>query len=118
MAEAGVDISGHRSKNVAELHGVDFDVVVTVCGHANERCPRFQGKTKVIHGGFDDPPRWPPTPRPKRKLSPITGAFGMKSNALFSFQKKGTGGSLENHVPVTDQRIAGVYKEKIHVASE
>ncbi|MBK8871930.1 MAG: arsenate reductase ArsC [Elusimicrobia bacterium] len=56
MAEAGVDISGHRSKNIAEFGGVDFDVVVTVCGHANEHCPVFPGKTKVIHVGFDDPP--------------------------------------------------------------
>ena len=56
MAEAGVDISGHRSKNIAELHGVDFDVVVTVCGHAHEHCPVFPGKTKIIHVGFEDPP--------------------------------------------------------------
>lgn len=56
MAEAGVDISGHRSKNVTELEGIDFDVVVTVCGHANEHCPRFPQKAKVIHAGFDDPP--------------------------------------------------------------
>jgi arsenate reductase len=57
MAEAGVDISGQRSKKVDELHGVSFDYVVTVCGHANESCPVFAGKTKVIHVGFDDPPR-------------------------------------------------------------
>lgn len=56
MAEAGVDISGHRSKNIIELKGVDFDRVVTVCGHANKHCPVFPGKTKVIHVGFEDPP--------------------------------------------------------------
>jgi len=57
MAEAGVDISGHRSKNVKELLDVDFDYVVTVCGHAHETCPMFPGKAKVVHLGFDDPPR-------------------------------------------------------------
>lgn len=56
MAEAGVDISGHRSKHVRELAGVSFDYVVTVCGHANESCPVFPGKTEVVHVGFDDPP--------------------------------------------------------------
>ena len=56
MAEAGVDISGHRSKNIVDLNGVDVDVVITVCGHANEHCPVFPGTTKVIHVGFDDPP--------------------------------------------------------------
>jgi arsenate reductase len=57
MAEAGVDISGHRSKHVDELKDVLFDYVVTVCDHANESCPVFPGKTKVVHVGFDDPPR-------------------------------------------------------------
>ena len=57
MAEAGVDISGHKSKTVADLPTKDFDFVVTVCDHAHESCPLFPGKTKVVHVGFDDPPR-------------------------------------------------------------
>ena len=56
MAEAGVDISRHVSKNVDTLLGVPFDYVVTVCGHANENCPFFPGSAKVVHVGFDDPP--------------------------------------------------------------
>ena len=57
MSEAGVDISGHHSKHVRELSGVAFDYVVTVCGNAQESCPVFPGRTKVVHVGFDDPPR-------------------------------------------------------------
>jgi arsenate reductase len=57
MAEAGVDISGHTSKTVADLPSKDFDYVVTVCDHAHESCPLFPGNTKVVHVGFDDPPR-------------------------------------------------------------
>ena len=57
MAEAGVDISGHRSKHADELKDIDFDYVVTVCDHARESCPRFSGRTEVVHVGFDDPPR-------------------------------------------------------------
>ncbi len=57
MAEAGVDISGHRSKLVGELSDVSFDVVVTVCGHAHETCPALPGAPRVVHVGFDDPPR-------------------------------------------------------------
>jgi len=56
MAEAGVDISSHRSKHVNELKDVPFDCVVTVCGHAHEHCPVFPGRTRVMHAGFDDPP--------------------------------------------------------------
>ena len=57
MREAGVDIQGQQSQTVDELETGDFDYVVTVCGHADERCPAFPGKTKVIHVGFDDPPK-------------------------------------------------------------
>jgi arsenate reductase len=57
MAEAGVDISGHRSQLLSEFAAVDFDYVVTVCSHAHESCPLFPGKAKVVHVGFDDPPR-------------------------------------------------------------
>jgi len=57
MAEAGVDISGQRSKHVDELRAVEFDYVVTVCDQAQEHCPVFRGKAKVVHVGFDDPPR-------------------------------------------------------------
>lgn len=57
MAEAGVDISGQRSKHVDELNGVPFDYVVTVCDQAHEACPLFPGRTKIVHVGFDDPPR-------------------------------------------------------------
>lgn len=57
MAEAGVDISAQQSKHVRELSEIAFDYVVTVCDHAHEHCPFFPGKAKVIHQGFDDPPR-------------------------------------------------------------
>ena len=56
MAEAGVDISGHRSKHVDELKDIDFDYVVTVCDHAAETCPVFPAPVPTIHQGFDDPP--------------------------------------------------------------
>ncbi len=57
MAEVGVDISRQTSKTPEELGPVPFDYVVTVCGDANERCPIFPGKAKVVQVSFDDPPR-------------------------------------------------------------
>jgi arsenate reductase len=56
MAEAGVDISGHRSKLLAEVIDIPFDCVVTVCDDANESCPVFPGRVKRVHVSFDDPP--------------------------------------------------------------
>lgn len=57
MGEIGIDISGQYSKLLDDVMDVDFDYVVTVCGHANENCPNFPGKVKIIHAGFDDPPK-------------------------------------------------------------
>ncbi|MDD8046337.1 MAG: arsenate reductase ArsC [Verrucomicrobiota bacterium] len=57
MAEAGVDISDHQSQSVEDLPVQQFDYVVTVCGHAHEYCPIFPGNAKVVHVGFDDPPK-------------------------------------------------------------
>ena len=57
MAEAGVDISGQRSRHVRELLDIPFDWVITVCDAANESCPVFPRPVKRLHVSFDDPPR-------------------------------------------------------------
>ncbi len=57
MAEAGVDITGQRSQRIEEFADTPLDYVVTVCSHAHETCPRFPGEAKVVHVGFDDPPK-------------------------------------------------------------
>jgi len=56
MAEAGIDISRQRSKDIDSLGSVEFDYVVTLCDNARESCPYYPAKTKLIHMGFDDPP--------------------------------------------------------------
>jgi arsenate reductase len=57
MQEAGVDISTQSSKLAESLSEVPLDVVITVCGHADENCPAFLTRAKVVHVGFDDPPK-------------------------------------------------------------
>ena len=60
MAEAGVDISGQKSQHIDEFKDVKIDYVITVCNHAHETCPWFPAGCKVIHVGFDDPPKLSP----------------------------------------------------------
>jgi arsenate reductase len=55
MRELGIDISGHRSKNVDEFEGQQFDYVITVCDNARESCPVFFGKAEKLHHDFVDP---------------------------------------------------------------
>jgi arsenate reductase len=55
MREAGIDITGHRSKRVDEFAGQEFDYVITVCDNARETCPVFFGKAQKLHHDFEDP---------------------------------------------------------------
>jgi arsenate reductase len=56
MAEAGVDISGHRSESVERYLDHDFDDLITVCDRARESCPVMGGAARHLHWPFDDPP--------------------------------------------------------------
>jgi len=55
MKEDGIDISGHSSNNIDEYRDVDFDLVITVCDNAKERCPYFPTRAKKFHYNFPDP---------------------------------------------------------------
>jgi arsenate reductase len=55
MAEIGIDISGHRSKNMNEFLSQQVNTVITVCGHADQACPIFPGQVNRNHWEFDDP---------------------------------------------------------------
>ena len=83
MKESGVDISKHYSKLTSELKGIEFDFVITVCGHANENCPFFPGKTKVIHVGFEDPRNLPKNTKKKKTNLTVTEKSGTKSAVSF-----------------------------------
>ena len=58
MAEIGVDISGHRSKSIQEFAGQNFDLVLTLCDDAAQRCPLWPGAALKMHLPFDDPGRF------------------------------------------------------------
>jgi arsenate reductase len=55
MREVGIDITWHRSKNVDEFEGQQFDYVITVCENARETCPVFFSAAKKLHHDFEDP---------------------------------------------------------------
>ena len=55
MAEVGIDISAHTSDHVDQYVAQDFDLVLTVCDSARERCPVFPGAKWMLHRDFGDP---------------------------------------------------------------
>jgi len=57
MREAGVDISQQRSTPLTPDMLDWADLVVTVCGHADEQCPVLPAGTRKEHWPLDDPAR-------------------------------------------------------------
>jgi len=55
MQEKGIDISGQHSKAFDWDLARQMDVVVTVCGHANESCPVLPPEVKRLHWPLEDP---------------------------------------------------------------
>ena len=97
MAEAGVDISGQQSRLVSELPVQDFDYVVTVCDHAHESCPLFPGTARVVHRGFDDPPR-------------LAAAAASEEEALEHYRR--VRDEIRAFVETLPESLAGVERER------
>ena len=57
MQEAGIDISGQASTIVNDDMLNLADIVVTVCGHADEQCPVLPQGVKKVHWPLTDPAR-------------------------------------------------------------
>ena len=55
MQQAGVDISGQESTRLTDEMLESADLVVSVCGHADENCPVLPAGTRKIHWPLDDP---------------------------------------------------------------
>jgi len=88
MKEIGIDISGHRSKNLSEFDGQSFDCVITLCGDANETCPLYIGGTKRTHIGFDDPAKATGTQEDKlNKFRRVRDDIKEKLTAFFEAQR-------------------------------
>jgi arsenate reductase len=79
MKEDGLDISAHTSNHVDEYLHIPFDLILTVCDHASERCPIFPSSAKRIHYNFPDPAKATGTD------AEITAAFRQVRDEIKSF---------------------------------
>jgi arsenate reductase len=55
MAEAGIEISGQRSKTLDEVPWRDADTIVSLCSEAEAECPTVGGAVRRVHWPLDDP---------------------------------------------------------------
>jgi protein-tyrosine-phosphatase/DNA-binding transcriptional ArsR family regulator len=55
MAERGIDIAGHRTKQLRRFARSRFDRVITLCDKVREICPEFHGRPPTVHWSMADP---------------------------------------------------------------
>ena len=55
MNEAGVDISSQESTQLTPDMLENANVVITVCGHADEHCPVLPAGIRKVHWPLEDP---------------------------------------------------------------
>lgn len=55
LRELGIDISAHTSKHMNDFLARRITTVITVCGNADQACPRYPGQAHRHHWGFEDP---------------------------------------------------------------
>lgn len=94
MAEVGIDLSGHTSKTLFELPDPwNFDLVLTVCDAAAERCPAYPAQTQRRHVSFPDP-----SGRELAEWRRVRDALGRMSEYLLRELKAGRWPSEESLV--------------------
>ncbi len=81
MREVGVDLSSHTSDLVDQYRGQPFDVVLTVCDSARERCPYFPADAERLHYSFPDPAAAPGSEEE------ILGAFRSVRDAIRDYAR-------------------------------
>lgn len=57
MRERGIDLQGQRSRHLDELHGLAFDIAITVCDRVREQCQAYAFCETNLHWSIPDPAR-------------------------------------------------------------
>jgi len=55
MKKIGIDISKQISQKIDLNRLNNYDLVITLCGDARDKCPLLNNKSKILHWNLDDP---------------------------------------------------------------
>ena len=55
MQEKGIDITTQESTKISNEQLSQYDLIVTLCGDARDRCPNLTDNQKNIHWDLEDP---------------------------------------------------------------
>ena len=82
MNEAGVDIQFQSSDDIAAKRLENFDMIVTLCGHAKDSCPTLPSGVSSDHWPLSDPAAF------RGKVSEVREAFRLSRNEIERRVKK------------------------------
>ena len=55
MDDISISISNHQSTRISDKKIHEFDMLITLCGDAKDKCPVLEPNTEHIHWGIEDP---------------------------------------------------------------
>lgn len=85
MAAAGIDIAAHTSDRLEPGMLDDIDLLITVCGHADEQCPVVPGRVERLHWPLPDPARATGTEADVRAaFAAVRDELGARARALIA----------------------------------
>ena len=58
MKDIDIEISHHKSKKINFNDIKKYDLVITLCGDAKNKCPIFDSENKHIHWDIEDPAKF------------------------------------------------------------
>jgi len=82
LKEIDIDISSHRSKTIELSRLNDFDIIITLCGDAKDKCPVLDKSVMHIHWGLEDPAKF------KGSDSEIMSNFGKTRDLILNHMKE------------------------------
>ena len=82
LKEIDIDISSYRSKIIELSRLNDFDIIITLCGDAKDKCPVLDKSVKHIHWGLEDPAKF------KGSDLEIISNFGKIRDLILSYIKE------------------------------
>ena len=58
LKDINIDISSNTSKKIAFNDINKYDLIITLCGDANDKCPIIKPPNRHIHWGIEDPAKF------------------------------------------------------------
>ncbi len=89
LRDAGIDWTGRTPRGMDAVLAAPWDIVISVCDHANEVCPVFPGAPVRVHWGLPDPAHVEPETARRAAFRDTFDVLSARVDALLSLPLSG-----------------------------